>query len=189
MPPRPRRAAASGVVSARDIAEILADVIDPGADRPAAGGCRSCSRSAGQAALAADAVARLRRVEHPAIGAALLALGRGRVRVLAVRPLAVDPLPAERHERRGDADHGRRDQDASSPTRSSIDGAVGSVRSSAIACGDILVFPLMTRSASLRVVVANHDASRSGWRIRPQQRSRRSHTVWTTSWVAAELRR
>ena len=78
---------------------------------------------------------------------------------------------------------------ASSATRSSIDGRgrLGEVVD--IACGVGRVFLRMTRSASLRVVVANHDASRSGWRILAQCSARRSQTVWTTSWVAAELRR
>ena len=51
------------------------------------------------------------------------------------------------------------------------------------------VLPRMIRSASLRVVVASQDASRSGWRILPQCSAKRSHTVCTTSSVAAPPRR
>ena len=43
----------------------------------------------------------------------------------------------------------------------------------------------MTRSDSFLVVVASHDASRSGWRIRLLCSASRNHTVCTTSSVAA----
>ena len=74
----------------------------------------------------------------------------------------------------------------SSETRSSTDGDVSSGSSSSAACGVRRLLPRITRSASLRVVVASHDASRSGWRIRLQCSARRSHTVCTTSSVAAD---
>ena len=53
-------------------------------------------------------------------------------------------------------------------------------------CGLRRLLPLITRSASFLVVVASHDARRSGWRIRLACSARRSQTVCTTSSVAAE---
>ena len=56
----------------------------------------------------------------------------------------------------------------SSATRSSIDGVVGSAVSSISAVGVERLLLRMTRSDSLRVVVANHDANRSASRMREQ---------------------
>ena len=63
---------------------------------------------------------------------------------------------------------------------------VGSAVSSISAVGEDRLLLRMTRSASLRVVVANHDANRSASRIREQCSARRSQTVCTTSSVADE---
>ena len=74
----------------------------------------------------------------------------------------------------------------SSETRSSTDGVVSSAESAIVACGSSRVLPRITRSASFLVVVASHDASRSGSRMRPQCSASRSHTVCTTSSVEAD---